>query len=60
MSIGYTVFWIAKGLGFEGFVRDKSVPEIDRRTKLMFPNISYQHSTGLYCGMDVVLLILQK
>ena len=60
MSIGYTVFWITKCLGFEGFVRDKSVPGIDRRTKLMFPNISHQHSTGLYSKMDVVLLILQK
>lgn len=47
MSIGYAIFWIEKGLGFEGFARDKSVPEIDRRTKLMFPNISHQHSTAL-------------
>jgi len=47
MSIGCIVFGIAKGLGFEGFARDKSVPEIDRRTKLMFPNISHQHSTAL-------------
>lgn len=60
MSIGYIAFWIAKSLGFEGFARDRSVPEIDRRTKLMFPNISHQHSTGLYSEMDVVLLILRR
>lgn len=60
MSIVCVTFTIVKALASEGFVRDKSVPKFDRCTKLMFPNIFHQHSTGLYSEMDIVLLILQK